>query len=165
MNLTYLIFLLVGVIIVLLPRLKPFLMNRPWLFKKQINHEKLGRLWYVKNKKNPEYNHYQAHVLFRPVNREIDVFFDSDNEFDERQAAFLDEIEKNYHNVYLKCLKSIEDKTKVNFSVNSDLMLYAIAIAQISEKQRWELCYYSEKHHINRMTVKLEEWEIQKIET
>jgi hypothetical protein len=141
-----------------------FLRNQPWLFKKQIHHDIFGRMWFVKDK-NPIYNHYQSHIYFKPANKEIDIFFDSDVEFDSNQTLFFNAIEKQYQIIFFECLKLIEDQFKFKFSSDTDLNLWAIEIGKFSElNQKWSLSYSSEKHSLHNISVDLIDWKIQKIQ-
>jgi hypothetical protein len=155
------IILLIGLLIAIIIRSRPFFMNRPWLFRKQIQHEKFGRLWYIKDKTSPIGNYYQGHIYFAPVNKEIDIFFASDSEFDSKQESFYKKIENEYRDLYPECKRLLEDKFKTKLE---DLYLDAILLATSSNLNRlWTLRFVSEGHNLLNIRVNFLDWKIQDI--
>lgn len=136
--------------------------NHPWFLKKQIRHKKFGKLWYINDKKKPEYSHYQGHIYFAPANKEIDIFLTSKIEFDSKQTLFFREIEKRYQNLYPECLNLLENHFKTKLE---DLLLSSISISKSSNlSQTWSLGYYSKKNNLLSITINFQGWEIKNIQ-
>ena len=156
-----LLLILVGLSPFLYFKTKYWLANHPWFFKKQIQHKRFGRLWYIKDKKNPEFSHYQGHFYFTPASNEIDIFFTSEIEFDSQQTLFFLEIEKRYQSLHKESLEKLEEryKTKLN-----DLTLASISILKSSNlNQLWSLGYYSKKNNLLNVRINFQTWEIKNI--
>ncbi len=157
------IILVISALIALYIRSIGFRANRPWLFKKQIYNEKLGRLWYNKIKKNPKDNHFQAHTVFKPTNREIDIFFDSgEDQLDPNQVRFYYEIENKYNDLLSQYAKALKDS---NLDNNSDLILYGISIGRMTSLDvTFKFHYYHERDSTNGPILTYCNWKMIKIE-
>jgi hypothetical protein len=137
------------------------LRNLPWLFKKQIQHQKFGRLWYINDRKNIKNSHYQGYTYFAPVNKEIDIFLTSKVEFDSNQTLFFDEIEENYQVLYPECIMFLENHFKTKFE---DLILCSISISKSSKiSQSWSLIYFSRKNNLLNINIEFQDWEIKRV--
>lgn len=134
--------------------------QKPWLLKKQIQHKKFGKLWYIKDKK-AENSHYQGYIYFAPENIKVSIFFYSKTEFDEKQTLFFEEIEKKYSKIHNENIKILENKFKTNLD---DLFLDSIFISKSSNlNQLWPLTYYSIKNNLLNITINYQGWDIQNI--
>lgn len=145
-----------------------FFPNKPFLFKKKINDELFGLMWFNKSK-DPKFNHYQAHFIFKPSNHEIDIFFDADKEgINPRQKMFFYEIEKKYSELLRQIVQPVTEKLekrklreiKIN-DFSKEFTLFAISISRVSEfNQEWSLSYYSDKHSMTGFTINFKNWDI-----
>lgn len=140
--------------------------NKPWLIKKSMTDDTFGKTWYNKEK-NPEFNHYQGHFIFKPTNTEIDIFLDSDKEgYESKQKSFFKEIERNYQEIVDKSGILIEEllqkkkgqKIKIQ-DFRKEFTLFAISIPRIPN-QKWTLSFTSEKHSLMGITVYYNGWDV-----
>jgi hypothetical protein len=162
-TLATIIILGISVLIAIYIRFIGYRANRPWLFKKQIYDDNLGRLWFNKIKKNPKENHFQAHTVFKPTNREIDIFFDSDeNRLDPNQVRFYYEIENKYNDLVSQYIKSLKDS---NLDSNFNYILFGISVGRVTGLDiTFKLHYYDQKDLSNYMIQCYSNWKIIKIE-
>jgi hypothetical protein len=149
-----------------------FFPNKPWLFKKQIQDDTFGRMWFNSNKKEPQFNHYQGHFTFKPINKEVDIFFDSDREgISNDQKNVFNTLENNYNDYISILINAIRDyilnKKSRNLDIkdfNAEFKLFGISIPRIENGyQDVKLYYESDTHRINNISVTFRNGELLKV--
>ena len=140
--------------------------NKPWLIKKTINDDTFGLMWFNKDQ-DPVFDHFQAHITFRPTNSEIDVFIDSDkNGIDPRQKTFFKEIETKYSECIRKSIRPIEEflknKNNQNTQITNFEEEFTLIIISIPRdiSQKWSLSFSSEKYSLYDLTINFIKWDI-----
>jgi hypothetical protein len=139
--------------------------NKPWLIKKSLKDDTFGKIWYNRNK-NPEFNHYQGHFIFKPTNTEIDIFLDSDKDgLDPKQKLFFKEIERRYPEIMKKSPSPIQEliqnkkgKTILIKDFTKEFTLYAISIPRIPHK-KWTLSFANKKNPLEGITIQFNDWD------
>lgn len=167
---TIIAIIIIFALIILAHRIYVYYMNHPWIFKKQIHHKKFGRLWYIKCQKESINNHYQGYHFFQPVNKEVDLFFETDEEgLNEQQESFFDQIEERINEIVATLKNPVEKKTgiKIN-SFEDEFELNSILLSScIDSRHKWRLGYNNKDHKKgvhHDIYIILNEWEIENIE-
>jgi hypothetical protein len=157
-NLELIIVLLGFSIGTLIMAIRRYKINRPWLFKKQVNHERLGKVWFNKSK-NPITNHFQAHTFFNPTKKEIDIFFASEDAYlDPNQIKIYYEIENKYDNLLSQYFESIKS---AKLDCDYDNVLFAIEIPAINSKDMiFKLHFIKNKDFYNESILTYKNWEL-----
>ena len=149
-----------------------FFPNKPCLFKKQIQDDTFGRMWFNSNKKEPQFNHYQGHFTFKPINKEVDIFFDSDREgITNDQKNVFNTLENNYNDYISILITSIRDyilnKKSRNLEINdfnAEFKLFGISIPRIENGHQEVILYYeSDIHKITNISVTFRNGELLKV--
>jgi hypothetical protein len=147
--------------------------NKPWLFKKQIHDDIFGMMWFNKDKRQPQYDHYQGHFLFKPINKEIDIYFDADPEgITNEQKVTFKSLESEYKNYTFRLLQPMQEKIKARKDVqivikdfNAEFQLFAISISRVKNGQKdISLNYASDTHGISNISATFSNGELVKIE-
>lgn len=143
-----------------------FFPNKPFLFKKKIKDDIFGLMLFNKNSK---LSYYQGHFLFKPSNKEIDIFLDSNKAgINPKQKIFFHQIENNYNQLVIKISQAITEKLNkrklreiIINDFSNEFTLYAISISWVSQlNQEWSLSYHSDIHSPSGLTVNFKNWEI-----
>jgi hypothetical protein len=156
---TIIIVLGAGILITTIRRL---IINKPWLFKKQINHDQLGKLWFYKSK-GPAANHFQAHPLFHPIKKEIDAYFDSQiANLDPKQVQLFFDIEDKYYDLFGKYLEYLRSSKIVT---EYDYELYAVEIPEIANNDiNFKLHFTDKSDFKNKLILSYKNFELIKIQ-
>lgn len=119
-----------------------FFPDRPWLFKKIMHDEVFGKMWFNKNTKDPQYDHYQAHLLFKPTQKEVDIFIDADaTGIEHEQRSLYLALERDFTD-YMTALSRYMNKTRTSTDVSetvdidSDYVLFGISIARADDTRK-----------------------------
>ena len=147
--------------------------NKPWLFKKQIHDDLFGMIWFNIHKKQPEYDHYQGHLTFKPTNMEIDIFFDSDPEgIASDQKTVFKTLENNYHDYISKLLRPMQysivkrkSKDIVIKDFNTEFQLFGLSIPRLKSRHKdVTLSFISDTHAIPNINATFRNGELLNIE-
>jgi hypothetical protein len=119
-----------------------FVPDRPWLFKKIMHDEVFGKMWFNRNTKEPQYDHYQAHLLFKPTQKEVDVFIDADAKgiAQEQRSIFL-ALERDFTD-HMAALANYMNQTRTSsdvsetMDIDSNYVLFGISIARIDDTRK-----------------------------
>ena len=140
--------------------------QRPWTFKKQVNHPKFGLLWYNRPYIKGESGYYQGQYFFTPKGGNVDFYIYSNKEYpNESGLNFLSKLENEKSFFEETLVTKISEYLKSDFNKVKDyLSLEIIIIKELNNGKRQSLLNYWMEDTGLTILVYLEDLEVKNIE-
>ncbi len=141
--------------------------NRPWTFKKQIDHPTLGLIWYNQVSGSVD-GYYQGQYFFPPANKRLDFILDSKKEGPgQAELAFLKRLEVDFPKIESELADRMVEQLQMSDEKIKEISSLEVIVIRSgpSEEKSWEIVYWLNNPIAADLTFKMKGLKVKEIIT